>query len=282
MRTSRSLRLLLLLASGVVITSALAAPRPDPVTAAARAWETGGKTKPMVDGDGTLRFPYGAYQPTVVGRPLHVVDVEMQPGETVQETATGDTKRWLINVIHNNPDHVIIKPTDVGLTTNLVIITDKHTYNLRLVSRDASYVPRVGWYYPTETVKTWARAAENETTVAKLPAVTADQLNFTYWLDGSETFRPVRVFDDGAHVYLQMPATLRAGDAPAVFVTGVDGHNELVNYRLSGQYYVIDKLFDQASLVLGVGSDAQRVTIHKGEKPWYRPGDLAGGGFSGR
>ena len=116
MRTTCSLLLLLVSA---VIASALAAPRPDPITATARAWETGSKTRPMVDGDGTLRFPYGSYQPTVVGRPLHVVDVEMQPGETVQETATGDTKRWLINVIHNNPDHVIIKPTDVGLTTNL-------------------------------------------------------------------------------------------------------------------------------------------------------------------
>ena len=132
--------------TSAVTVSALAGPRSDPVTTAARAWETGSQARPLVEGDGTLRYPYGAYQPTVVGRPLHVVDVEMQPGETVQETATGDTKRWLINVIHNNPDHVIIKPTDVGLTTNLVIITDKHTYNLRLVSRDASYVPRVGWY----------------------------------------------------------------------------------------------------------------------------------------
>ncbi|HYQ92336.1 MAG TPA: P-type conjugative transfer protein TrbG [Candidatus Competibacteraceae bacterium] len=279
MHTARSLRLLRLLALGAVMTSALAAPRPDPITAAARAWETGGKTRPMVDGDGALRFPYGAYQPTVVARPLHVVDVEMQPGETVQETATGDTKRWLINVIHNTPDHVIIKPTDVGLATNLVIITDKHTYNLRLISKDASYVPRVGWYYPAETVKQWSQAEANNPTVAKLPAVTAEKLNFTYWVDGPERLRPVRVFDDGAHVYLQMPATLRAGDAPAVFVTGVDGNDELVNYRLAGQYYVIDKLFEKASLVLGVGGDAQRVTIHKGEKPWYSSGGSPGEGF---
>ena len=276
MRTTRSLFLLL---ASAVTASALAAPRLDPVTAAARAWETGGKTRPLVDGDGALRFPYGTYQPTVTARPLHVVDVEMQPGETVQETATGDTKRWLINVIHNNPDHVIIKPTDVGLTTNLVIITDKRTYNLRLVSRDASYVPRVGWYYPQETVKKWGGGARGDPTVATLPAVSADKLNFTYWLEGPDRFRPVRVFDDGAHVYLQMPATMRSGDAPAVFVTGVDGNDELVNYRLAGSYYVIDKLFEKASLVLGVGSDAQRVTIHKGEKPWYSSGGSPGEGF---
>ena len=279
MCTTRFLSFLVL--AGAVTASALAAPRPDPVAVAAHAWETGGKTRPIVEGDGTLRFPYGSYQPTVVGRPLHVVDVELQPGEKVQETATGDTKRWLINVIHNDPDHVIIKPTDVGLTTNLVIITDKHTYNLRLVSRDTSYVPKVGWYYPQEMVKTWGRAA-SEPPVAKLPALTAEQLNFTYWLEGPEPLRPVRVFDDGTHVYIQMPATLHSGDAPAVFVTGVDGQDELVNYRLAGSYYVVDKLFEQASLVLGVGGNQQRVILHKGKKPWYKTGELANGGWDNR
>ena len=262
-----TIRFLLLLA---IAASAVAAPRPDAVTAAAKAWETGAKAKAIVDGDGVVRYPYGSYQPTVIARPLHVVDVEMQPGETVQETAIGDSKRWLINVIHNNPDHVILKPTDEGLTTNLIIITDQHTYSLRLVSREASYVPRIGWYYPQEAVKQWAK--DGATTVARLPNLTADKLNFGYWLEGPAALRPVRVFDDGAHVYLQMPATMKAGEAPAVFVKGTDGNDALVNYRLSGQYYVIDKLADTFSLVLGVGSDAQRVTVHKGGKPWYAAG----------
>jgi type IV secretion system protein VirB9 len=279
MHTTRFLSLLVCV--GAVTASALAAPRPDPVAVAARAWETGGKTRPIVEGDGTLRFPYGSYQPTVTGRPLHVTDVEMQPGEQVRETATGDTKRWLINVIHNDPDHVIIKPTDTGLTTNLIIITDRRTYNLRLVSRDASYVPRIGWYYPQETVKSWGRAETGEQAVVR-PTVSAEKLNFSYWLEGPEPLRPVRVFDDGAHVYIQMPGSMRSSDAPAVFVTGADGHDELVNYRLSGSYYVVDKLFDKASLVLGVGGDQQRVTLHKGEKPWYQSGTLVSGGFGNR
>ena len=38
-------------------------------------------------------------------------------------------------------------------------------------------------------------------------------------------------------------------------------------------------LSEKASLVLGVGSDAQRVTIHKGEKPWYSSGGSPGEGF---
>ena len=196
-------RLSLLILAGTLAVSAAAAPRQDAALSAARAWETGSKTRPLVDGDGALRYPFGSYQPTVTGRPLHVVDVEMQPGETVEETACGDTKRWLISVIHGNPDHVIIKPTDTGLVTNLIVITDKRTYNLRLVSRDKSYVPRIGFYYPQEAVTSWGKAETRE--AAARPLVSAEKLNFNYSVDGPESFRPVRVFDDGAHVYMEMP-----------------------------------------------------------------------------
>src|SRR5512143_449990 len=81
---------------------------------------------------------------------------------------------------------------------------------------------------------------------------------------------------------IQIPTTLRAGEAPAVFVSGADGQDQPVNYRLTGGYYVVDRLFDKASLVLGVGSDQQRVTLHQGDKPWYRAGSMFTGGFGDR
>jgi type IV secretion system protein VirB9 len=39
------------------------------------------------------------------------------------------------------------------------------------------------------------------------------------------------------------------------------GDNTLVNYRIVGSYYVIDRLFDQAVLLAGVGSSRDRVSI---------------------
>ena len=41
------------------------------------------------------------------------------------------------------------------------------------------------------------------------------------------------------------------GEAPPLFVTGADGRSELVNYRLKGHYYVVDRLFAAAELRLG-------------------------------
>ena len=35
----------------------------------------------------------------------------------------------------------------------------------------------------------------------------------------------------------------------------------MVNYRVRGNYYVVDRLFDQAVLLAGVGREQDRVTI---------------------
>ncbi len=36
---------------------------------------------------------------------------------------------------------------------------------------------------------------------------------------------------------------------------------QMVNYRVKGNYYVVDRLFSDAILVAGVGRDQDRVTI---------------------
>ena len=71
------------------------------------------------------------------------------------------------------------------------------------------------------------------------------------------------VFDDGTHVYIQMPEAMRVTEAPALFVHTRAGDVVLVNYRLRQQYFVVDKLFDSAVLLLGVGDRQERVTIRR-------------------
>lgn len=57
-----------------------------------------------------------------------------------------------------------------------------------------------------------------------------------------------------------MPPTTKLSEAPALLVAAGDG-SEMVNYRVRGDYYVVDKLFDQAVLVSGVGREQDRVSI---------------------
>jgi type IV secretory pathway VirB9-like protein len=41
----------------------------------------------------------------------------------------------------------------------------------------------------------------------------------------------------------------------------VKGRTELVNFRVDGRRYIVDRLFDKAILVVGVGKKQTRVTI---------------------
>ena len=230
---------------------------------------------PVISGDRVL-YPFELTKrpPTLICAPLHVTDLTLGRGETVTDVATGDSERWLIEVAGGgNPQdpvpHVLIKPKDAPLRTNLVIMTTQHTYRLNLVARRTDdFTQAAGFYFPKELLA----ASEQATTNAADPkpiaprSLIADlgtrELNLNYQVSGPDVpFRPVRAFDDGTHTYLQMPAGMKAAEAPALLVATPSGDNALVNYRIAGSYYVIDRLFDQAVLLAGVGSSRDRVSI---------------------
>jgi type IV secretion system protein VirB9 len=97
--------------------------------------------------------------------------------------------------------------------------------------------------------------------------IAVDQMNFDYAIrGGDEHIRPVRVFDDGAKTYIQMPPELQHREAPILLVMGNDGKGEMTNYRVKDQTYIVDRLFDRANLVLGSGKKAQKAEISRGHK----------------
>jgi P-type conjugative transfer protein TrbG len=87
------------------------------------------------------------------------------------------------------------------------------------------------------------------------------RLSFGYRIEGDDPpWRPLRAFDDGSRVFIEFPPALGTGEAPPLFVRGEDGASELVNYRVRGRYYVVDRLFSVAELRLG-GRKQQVVRI---------------------
>ena len=97
--------------------------------------------------------------------------------------------------------------------------------------------------------------------VVKIATVNPAELNFSYKIDGANVaFRPVQAFDDGSHVYIQMSPEMKTSEAPALLIAAGSG-TQMVNYRVEGNYYVVDRLFNQAVLVSGVGRQQDRVTI---------------------
>jgi type IV secretion system protein VirB9 len=237
----------------------LAGDDPDLAEAVRIFQETG--RAPIVRKPGFVRFPYGEQQPILTCKPLRVCDIQLEAGETVLSIAVGDSERWIASKMESGPAegrvaHVIVKPTEFDISTNLVITTDRRVYHLGLISsmeEEGDYLRSVRFYYPAETVQRWASAEElaresarlaQEREVAQLPLVSPDQLNFAYRIRGDRVpWRPVQAFDDGTRVFIQMSDAMTATEAPALFVeTGEEGET-LVNYRVRGRFYVVDKLF---------------------------------------
>lgn len=240
------------------------------------------KNAPSPGPDGRVMYSYGAGLPTVVCAPLRVCMVELQGGERIiGEPHIGDSVRWNISpAMYGSGDQatpvIILKPQLPGLDTNLLITTDRRAYYLRLISKPEDYIARVAFAYPEDDTRKWQQKLAEEQAVAKqqkhaaeVPPtiITVEQMNFDYTVrGGDEHMRPVRVFDDGAKTYIQMPPELQHREAPVLLVVGKDGKGEMTNYRVKDQTYIVDRLFDRANLVLGSGKRAQQVEISRGYK----------------
>lgn len=94
-----------------------------------------------------------------------------------------------------------------------------------------------------------------------------EALQFRYRIEGEAPWKPLRVFDDGAKVFIQFPSGLKQGEAPPLFVIGADGKPALVNYRVKGALYIVDRLFAAAELRLG-SAPQQVVRIVRTDAVW--------------
>jgi len=71
----------------------------------------------------------------------------------------------------------------------------------------------------------------------------------------------LRAFDDGRQTFIDFPVSIGEGEAPPLFLVDAKGTASLVNYRLHGRYYVVDRIFDVAELRLGLKhQDIVRIT----------------------
>lgn len=113
----------------------------------------------------------------------------------------------------------------------------------------------VSWRYPEAeliALHQAATAATDKAAETPVSGVDVTRIKFRYRIQGDRpAWRPTQEFDDGVRVYIAMPASLAEGAAPPLFVVGADGKGELVNYRVRGGWYVVDRLFDAAELRLG-------------------------------
>ena len=203
--------------------------------------------------------------------PGQVTDIALEEGEQLVgpgPVAAGDTARWIIGDTLSGSGatrrvHILVKPTRPDLRTNLVINTDRRTYHLELRATPGTYMASLSWIYPQDRLI--ALRAANEAARAAAPVAAGmdlSALTFDYRIEGDKpAWRPIRAFDDGRQVFIAFPDEVGQGQLPPLFVLGEGGEAELVNYRVSGHYMVVDRLFSAAELRLGTKKSEARVRI---------------------
>uniref|UniRef100_B0T8Q9 P-type conjugative transfer protein TrbG n=1 Tax=Caulobacter sp. (strain K31) TaxID=366602 RepID=B0T8Q9_CAUSK len=212
----------------------------------------------------------------LLAAPGWITDIVLEPGETLVETnpiAAGDTVRWIIGDNASGEGasrrvHVLVKPATAGLSTNLIINTNRRSYHLRMRASPRAYLSQVAWRYPP--------AANVGPTIPVRPADLAPppvppapaHINLGYRIKGAARWRPERAYDDGARTFVEFGRAIALSDMPPLYVLGVDGKtSELVNYRVDGRRLVVDRLFDRAELRFGLRRWERRVRIERTTPP---------------
>lgn len=189
--------------------------------------------------------------------PGQISDIALQPGENLVAVAAGDTVRWIVGDTTSGAGetkrtHVLVKPSATGLSTNLVITTDRRSYHLELASTTHTAMAAVSWTYPADALLSLKGDPTRVANSDRTAGLDVAHLFFGYAITGSnEPWRPVRAFDDGRQTFIEFPPTLTTSEAPPLFVVDPTGAATLVNYRIQGHFYVVDRLFDAAELRLG-------------------------------
>lgn len=197
----------------------------------------------------------------------YVNDIELRPGEQVTYIAGGDTKRWLIDkAMVGNVQHVYIKPLDKGINTNIIINTNLRSYRFDVIETDG-YDPLITFRFPDDDNRksssyyNGSRSSFRDRVVGKnaLPRATEGveinqaRLNFDYTLKAKKALDkdlvPLEVFDDGEKTFIRMSRNNKY-DLPVIYALDPWDKKKLsmVNYRTSGDYYVIDRVMEHGRL----------------------------------
>jgi type IV secretion system protein TrbG len=192
--------------------------------------------------------------------PLRVTTLTLGVGETVTSKAAGDTVRWQIGETTSGSGpqqraHVLIKPLERNLETNLVLTTNQRVYLVQLKSGPPeSFNAAVAWDLGVLAPPVTPASVAADDPVADPLVTAAGPLDAHYRIAPQgrrPRWSPTSVMTDGIRTFIAFPPELQADEAPALFVVAADGQSQMVNYRQQGGLMVVDRVLDRAELRLG-------------------------------
>jgi P-type conjugative transfer protein TrbG len=238
---------------------------------------------PHLDPDGVLHFVSGKGQVFIVTAVDHLTDIALAPGETIfPPLHVGDSASWKFHPANSRTggksiSHILVKPIDAGLSTNMVIETNKRTISVSLSSRARDYMPLVSLDLPEDEDADFTNyAARLEKATANQPASTCDQSPVVppqqFTIDGDRpSWRPIQVYQVstpvGIKTCVDFPSDIGSTSLPALLALADDGGwfsgptKTVVNVRFVNRRFIVDEALSRFVLVDGVGSDQKSIRI---------------------
>jgi type IV secretion system protein TrbG len=180
--------------------------------------------------------------------------------DTVRWEVTGDVWR---TVDGKSVQLVLLKPLEHGLTTNMVLITNKRIYQFVLSSTKDSYMPMVRFRYPLSygvfvTAETIRKDEERREKGSEGYYLSYNYKIKSGWvLTGwfKPEWTPEEAWDDGHKTYIKLPRGVLQQEYPIIF----EKSTYIINYRVSENVMILDKLITEATLKL----NGKRVIVTK-------------------
>ncbi|ASI47392.1 MAG: P-type conjugative transfer protein VirB9 [Anaplasma ovis] len=189
-----------------------------------------------------------------------------EAGEVIDTVSMGDSTGWQLVPKGNR---LFIKPVGDNADTNVTIITNRRVYYFELHAEEASGLddPRLAYevrfVYPAASSVDAESSSDlgggvsfptyqNDVPDLSDPEVAKKGLNFDYSVShaaGSANIVPLRVFDDRRFTYMQFSNV--NGDLPSIFNVDAEGYESLVNFRIVGDYVVVERVSPAFTLRYG-------------------------------
>lgn len=210
------------------------------------------------------------YDPTQVVRIDGKVNVQSTiqfgEGEAIENVAIGDSGSWQVTP-NRRANLLFVKPLAPRASTNMTVVTNRHTYLFDLVANPNVRTPL---YVLTFTYPVEVEPAEEEGTALasanpgeqpnalELAAANDDyavldptRLNFEWATSGNQALLPERIYDDGTATFLAWPS---GQPMPAILVKDHEGTEGPVNFAVRGDTIVLDIV--PSEIILRSGDDA--------------------------
>jgi type IV secretion system protein VirB9 len=195
------------------------------------------------------RFKTWTFYPNTVyyfsGHYLNHTYIEFEEGESINSMSTPKVTSWQLIPSANR---LFLKPVEDDADTTLTVMTNKRIYFFELHAEDAKnpfdyeLTFFIKFKYPKNSQ---GSGGDEDTSVIQYSATSLPDLshpenyNFNYTASGDQSITPIKMFDDGQFTYLQFRAN---GSLPAVFTVDSEGFEEVANFRVVGDYVIVEKV----------------------------------------